>query len=401
MVRPARAGLSRSALRLLLCSALVSFGLEAVAQEALEDPGPEHPPEAEPVQAPDAVPEGDEEKPSFRWTRVRLNGRFVGWWRSVRQNDLSESELDVDNARLTLHWRPARWLRGQLEYDFAMNRQLKDAFLLVRTDLLSFRGGQFKPPFSVVAMDSRWDLPVSERGQLDSILRDSMGIIGRRPGFQVGYQPRGGDAQAFLGVFRASSVRGDRIGADSFNNHADDWAPKLTGRVQHERRRLRLGLSGDYRPAEPLPGDGYQHFWTLGADAAWRQRQKQGGWRLWGEGFVGSSWQDSHPFDGVSATFVAGQAIAAWRYGGRDRHAFYVEPYAQLSVLDPDTNVRNDLLWEAGGGVNVGRWDQVRVTVEVRRRDVGANAPPSLGLVFIDAPPFSRTQLVLQLGGVF
>ena len=51
--------------------------------------------------------------------------------------------------------------------------------------------------------------------------------------------------------------------------------------------------------------------------------------------------------------------------------------------------------------MNVGRWDQVRVTVEVQRRSAGANAPPSLGLVFVDEPPFSRTSLVLQLGGVF
>ncbi len=351
--------------------------------------------------ADEAVPTAEEEEPAFQWTRVRVNGRFVGWWRSVSQDGASTSDYDVGNARLTLRWRPARWLRAQVEYDVAMNNKLKDAFVTLRTDLLSFRGGQFKPPFSVVAMDSRWDLPVSDRGQLDFVLRDSMGIVGRRPGFQVGYQPRGGDTRAFLGVFRASSVRGDRIGDGSFNDLADNWAPKLTGRVQRERKRLRLGLSGDLRPAEPRPGEGYQHFWTLGADAAWRQRRKDGGWRLWGEGYVGSSWQDSNPFDGVNATFIGGQVIGAWRYGGRERRAFYVEPYTLLSLLDPDARIRDDLLWEAAGGVNVGLWDQVRFTIEVQRRRAGANTPPSLGFVFDDEPPFSRTGLVLQIGGVF
>jgi hypothetical protein len=389
---------AQAVLTLLLGGSALVLARSSEAQEPAEPPAAE----AEEVQDPDETAStGDEEEPSFRWTRVRLNGRFVGWWRSVSQDGVSKSDADVDNARLTLHWRPARWLRGQVEYDVAMDRKLKDAFLTMRTDLVSFRGGQFKPPFSVVAMDSRWDLPVAERGQLDFVLRDSLGVIGRRPGFQVGYQPRGGDTRAFLGVFRASSVRGDRIGDGAFNDLADDWVPKLTGRVQHERRRLRLGLSGDYRPAEPLPGEGYQRFWTVGADVAWRQRQKQGGWRLWGEGFVGSSWQDSNPFDGVNATFVAGQVIGAWRYGGRKDHAFYLEPYTLLSVLDPDTNVREDLLWEAAGGVNVGRWDQVRITVEVQRRSAGANTPPSLGFVFDSEPPFSRTGLVLQIGGVF
>jgi hypothetical protein len=98
---------------------------------------------------------------------------------------------------------------------------------------------------------------------------------------------------------------------------------------------------------------------------------------------------------------VAAQVIGAWRWGGRKRKAFYVEPYTLVSLLDPDTNIRDDLMWEAWGGVNVGRWDQLRVTVEVQHRSVAVNAPPSLGLVFTDTPPFSRTKLVLQLGGAF
>ena len=381
---------------------LGGLALAVAPSTAAQEPAGSPPAGTNAVQDSDVVaPAGDEGESSFQWTRARLNGRFVGWWRSVSQDGVDSSDYEVDNARLTLHWRPARWLRAQVEYDVAMNSKLKDAFVTLRTDLLSLRGGQFKPPFSVVAMDSRWDLPISDRGQLDLVLRDSLGIIGRRPGLQVGYQPRGGDTRAFLGVFRASSGRGDRIGDGSFNDLDDDWALKLTGRVQHERKRLRLGLSGDYRPAEPLPGEGDQHFWTLGADAAWRQGQKQGGWRLWSEGFLGSSWQDSNPFDGVNATFVGGQVIGAWRYGGRKDHAFYVEPYTLLSVFDPDTKVRDDVLWEAAGGVNVGRWDQVRVTIEVQRRGAGVNTPLSLGFVFDDEPPFSRTGLVLQIGAVF
>jgi hypothetical protein len=367
-----------------------------LSQEADEAPAPAAEEDEEPAPA-----GGGEQKPSFRWARVELYGRFIGFWQSVHQGDASESDFDVESARLGLDWRPARWLRGQLEYDAATNNKLKDAYLAARTDRFSFRGGQFKPPFSVVDMESQWDLPVADRGQLDDVLRDSFGIVGRRPGFQGGYQPRGGDTRAFLGVFRASSVRGDRIGSGAFHNLAKDWALKYTGRVQHRRRRLELGLSADYRPAEPLPGEGYQHFWTLGLDATWRQRRSEGGWRLWGEGFYGSSWQDSDPFDGVDAIFVAGRAIAAWRHGGRRRRAFYIEPYTLLSVLDPDTSVRDDLLWEIAGGVNVGRWDQGRLTVAVQRREAQANAPPSLGLVFFDAPPYSRTRLVLQIGGVF
>jgi hypothetical protein len=138
----------------------------------------------------DQTAEEDTEKPAFRWTRFRLHGRAIGRWISVSQGDTSESDVDLDDARLTLNWRPGRWLRGQLEYDAAANRKLKDAYLQGRTEALSLRVGQFKPPLSVVAMDSRWDLPVSRRGQLDEVLA-IMGIIGRRPGLQLGYQPAG------------------------------------------------------------------------------------------------------------------------------------------------------------------------------------------------------------------
>jgi hypothetical protein len=382
---------------LVVCALVAVLGAGGTERELAQEPSPTPPP-AEGEGESEAPPE---EEPSFQWTRVRLNGRAIGLWRSVRQDELSESEFDLENARLTLNWRPARWLRGQIEYDPAMNRKLKDAFVRLRGDLFSLRGGQFKPPLSVVAMDSRWDLPISDRGQLDDILRDSMGIVGRRPGLQLGYQPRGGDLDVFAGVFRASSVRGDRIGDGSFNDLADDWAAKVTARVQYQKRRLRLGVNADWRPAEPVPGEGYSRFWTLGADVAWRQRRRDAGWRVWGEGFVGSSWQDSNPFDGIDTTFVAGQAIGAWRHGGKKRKAFYLEPYALFSVMDPDTRVRDDLLWEAAGGVNVGRWDQLRFTAEVQRRSVAPNAPPSLGLVFADTPPFARTVLVLQVGGAF
>ena len=88
---------------------------------------------------------------------------------------------------------------------------------------------------------------------------------------------------------------------------------------------------------------------------------------------------------------VDGSRISQVKLGARD-----APPYGMNL-----TRVRDDLLWEAVGGVNVGRWDQLRFTAEVQRRSVAPNAPPSLGLVFTDTPPFSRTVLVLQVGGTF
>jgi len=343
-----------------------------------------------------------EEEAGFRWRRFELRGRAIVRAQSIQEESRSQSDVSAEDARLTLRWRPARWLRGELEYDAAGNRGLRDAFVRVRHGAFALRGGQFKPPMSAIEMDSRWDLPVSERGLLSDILEDAMGIVGRRPGLQASFSPRGSDLTARLGLFRASSVRGDRIGDEAFDNLAKDWALKATGRVSWQRRRLEVGLSGDWRPAEPRPGEGYERFWTASLDASWSQRPRRGGLRFWVEGLVGSSWQDANAFDGEPATFVAGRALGAWRHGGRRRREFYVEPYTAISLFDPDASVRDDLLWEIAGGLNVGSWDRLRLTLEMQHRGVGANAPLSLGLFGAGAaPPLSRTKLVAQIGGAF
>jgi len=378
--------------------ALVAPPASRAEDEAAPDAGTA-PVEDATTESPDAPPEDEGD---FRWRRFELGGRAIVRAQSVREGGRSESDVSAEDARLTLRWRPTRWLRGELEYDAAGNRGLRDAFLRVRHGTLALRAGQFKPPIAVIEMDSRWDLPVSERGLLHDILDDALGIVGRRPGLQASFSPGGSDLTARLGVFRASSVRGDRIGDEAFNNLAKDWALKATGRLSWQRRRLEVGLSGDWRPAEPRPGEGYERFWTASLDASWSQRPRKGGLRFWVEGFVGSSWQDANAFDGETATFVAGRAFGGWRHGGRKRREFYVEPYAAISLFDPDASVRDDLLWEIAGGVNVGTWNTLRLTLEVQHREAGVNAPLSLGLFVAGAaPPLSRTKLVAQVGGAF
>ena len=393
---------------LLAAGATFALAGRAVPQEAEGSPEPAtRVPDADEATGGDetaqAATRPEEDDPGFRWLRVRLRGRLIVRGQTTRVEGASGSDVSAENARLTLLWRPARWLRGELEYDVAENRKLRDAFLQAGTGRFSLRGGHFKPPISVIEMDSRWDVPVSERGLLSEVLRETLGITGRRPGLQGGVEVRGKDLAAFAGVFRASSVRGDRIGDEAFDNLATDWALKATGRVVHDRRRLQLGVSGDWRPAEPVPGEGYRRFWTASADAAWSQRPRDGGARLWAEGFLGSTWQDSDAFDGEDTSFLAGRLVGAWRHGGRKRSAFYVEPYAMLSAFDPDTSVRDDLMWELAGGVNVGSWRRLRLTLEAQHRGVGRNAPASLGLFSFaaPAPPFARTRLVVQLGGAF
>jgi hypothetical protein len=338
---------------------------------------------------------------AFRWTRVELHGRVLVRGFTEDEDGASASDVDAENLRVELRWRPARWLRATVEYDQAEDAHLKDAYLALESGRLEVRVGQFKPPVSPIQMESRWDLPAADRGLVSQVLVGSFGIAGRRPGVQLAWDQKGGPWRAAAGVFRASNVRGDRLGDEAFDNLAKDWdAVKATGRLAWRQRRLEVGAAFDLRPAEPVPGEGYSHYWTAGADVTWSARRH--GPRVWAEGYLGSSWQDADPFDGDPATFLAGRVLAGWRFGSGKARDLAAEPYAAASVFDPDASVRDDILWELAGGVRLGGFRHLRLVIEAQHRGVGRNAPLSLGVLpFGGRPPSSRTRLVAQVGAAF
>lgn len=345
---------------------------------------------------------GQEPQDGFRWRRVELHGRLLARVVSTREAGGSASDLDAENARLELRWRPARWLRAVVEYDQAESAHLKDAFVAVRPARgFELRAGQFKPPIGPVEMESRWALPASERGLLSEVLIDSFGIAGRRPGVQGSWDPKGGGLSAAAGLFRASCARGDRIGDESFDNPAPDWsALKSTARLAWQRKRLAVGAGFDLRSAEPVPGEGYRRFWTASADLTLSAR-RGGGPRAWAEAYAGSSWQDANAFDGKDTRFLAGRLLGGWRLGSSGKRRLFVEPFGALSLVDPDASVRDDVLWEAAGGLHAGGFGHGRLVLEVQHRSVERNAPASLGVWPGAAAPRARTRLVAQLGGAF
>ncbi len=342
---------------------------------------------------------------AFEWTRLELRGRALGGVFRETTDGVSRTDVDAENLRLELRWRPARWLRGVLEADAADDPRLKDAFLAVRAGRYEVRAGQFKPPISPVQMASRWDLPSVDRGLLDDVLVEAFGVAGRRAGVQLRWNQRKGPLSATAGVFRASNLRGDRIGDESFDNPAKDWeALKATGRLAYSKKRLELGAAFDVRPVEPVPGEGRRRLWTGAVDATWSR--KDGGPRAWAEAYVGRSWQDADAFDGRDATFLAGRAIAGWRFGGREAPSGGLrgsaEPFLSGSLFDPDASVRADLLWELGGGIHLGALGHLRLTLEARRRAGSRNTPLSLGLFAAGTRPDAPgTRLAAQLGAAF
>jgi hypothetical protein len=355
--------------------------------------------------------ERPKQKPfALRWNDFELHARVMGRAFSDRTDGGNETDYEAQDIRLALRWQPRPWVRGVLEGDFstAVNRwfdihktHLKDAFLEFRPGRFRIRAGQFKSPISPLEMESPWDVPASDRGLLSDVLRFSYGIAGRKPGLELRWSQKGPLAAA-VAVQRATSTRGERIGDESFDNVAKDWgALTTTGRLAWAGKRLEIGAAFDLRPAEPVPGEGYQRFWTAGADLSWRVRSRAGA-RVWAEGYVGSSWQDVDAFDGRATRFLAGRVLGAWSFYLQEQRSFYVEPFVMGALLDPDTSVRDDLVWEASGGLHLGAFGHLRLVLEAQRRSYSPNTPPSLGLTPLGGPPAaSRTRLVAQIGAAF
>lgn len=381
------------------------FVREPIAEEPrVQAPAPLAP------QPPQLLPP-EREPFAVRWHGVELHARFLGRASSDRTEDETETGLAAQNIRFELRYRPRPWVRGVLEWDhermierdFHLREvRLKDAFLELRPGRFRIRAGQFKSPISPIERESRWELPVSERGLLSDVLDFAFGITGRRPGLELRWNQKGGPLTATAAVQRATSTRGERIGDESFDNVARDWgALTPMARLAWDSRDLEVGAIFSLRPAEPLADEGYQRFWTAGADLSWRAQSRSGP-RFWVEGYLGSSWQDWEAFDGGSTRFLAGRLLGAWSFYLREGSSLYLEPFAMMALLEPDTTVRDDLVWEAAGGFHLGAFGHLRLVLEAQRRGVSRNLPPSLGLAPLGGPPASsRTRLVAQIGAAF
>jgi len=132
--------------------------------------------------------------------------------------------------------------------------------------------------------------------------------------------------------------------------------------------------------------------------------------RLWVDAFTGSSWFDAantmNPVLAESTAsdtnqFATARALAAFRLGGLEPGAGYVEAFATAGALDPDLSVRSDLFFEAMAGLNVGHWRETRLTAQIEHGQSGRNFPSQYFRPFgVDV--LSRFwALVFQAGAAF
>jgi hypothetical protein len=320
-----------------------------------------------------------------------------------RVRPVTSFDLSIPSARLGAHFRtPKRYVTGEIDLELTDKPKLEDAWLRAKSDYFALQLGQFKVPFSAIEMESRWVLPTASRGLVHDLLLRDLEVAGRRPGAAVSgrWRPKKRGLSATLGTFQGSVLveqEGTRRQEELFSRQSLR-TQSLVARAEYAFEDLTLGAGAERRVGTPgiLRSERYN---TAGVDATLDTSFRGRGVRFWLEGIVGESWfeHSRKPTDARDPLFASARLIGAVRFGGARKNAPYLEPYAMVGVLDPDTEVALDLATEEVVGVNVGLWKLTRLGLEGSLEHFERNFPRAYGL---GANP-NRRRVLLQAGAQF
>lgn len=324
-----------------------------------------------------------------RFGRLEIGGRVFTQAQYVRREagatHQESFDLSVSRAQIDVDWEsPNKWLSAQIEFQVHKPR-LRDAYIEVKGGGFFARMGQFKPPVSIIQMESSTKtLPVARRGFISDLLSDYLDVAGRRPGFMVGWRGKGGIKPTVrLGAFQGSQLHngntdpGDRD--VDLIELKDLKSQGFAGRFDVDLGSVELGAYYQHRigsPGKPTFRD-TKHYPTGGLDLVFDHAFEFGGVRAWGDAMVGKSWyefQGKAP-DDKDATFLSGRLIGAFRLGGTQTDALYVEPFGMIGMLDPDTEVDRDWAMEYVLGVSAGLWRRARITLQGEMNQGDTNFP--------------------------
>jgi len=315
------------------------------------------------------------------------------------------SVLGLDSARLGARYRDRkRGLQIEVEAELGGGRgELRDGYIRFEaTDSVRVKAGRFKRPISAVALSSKWDLPVLERGIVSDLELitpnseepDRLPMGGRATGIAVELRELDlpFDPRFTVGVFR-SDVHEQLAEASLPMNRvplslSDGFHEDVFARVELEPLAgLEVGASVagiGYLSTAATP-DTFRFGIVGGVDAIYEREPV----RLWVEGYVGKSTLHFGTSLHARGLFVAARAIAAVHLRSPLSWLRHVEPYAAVQYLDASTEFNNDRARQLGGGVNAALSKSYRVGLAVDYVDGDVNL---IG---------QGTRLMAQLGAVF
>lgn len=303
---------------------------------------------------------------------VTLFGRMQFQWNSTSVDaeqaggPVPSSTFETRRVRIGADIRIGEWIRGAIEPEYALgNFQLRQAWMSLEADpALVLRAGQFKKPFSGIALTSSTAHPMIERGVRIRGLADALALANEgelssvRDDLLIGEQHALLDTQGYVGYDLGAALQGRRgrvaWAAGVFNGNGPDArdendAKSLAARITYDLdvgAPLTLGAAWSRRelnwpePTDPgtRTGDAFEADATLGG---FRQ-----GWWLLAELSSGTNLATGERFLGAQGVLARFFSTGARRIEG-------IEPMGRVSFGDPDDSVGGDAGVLLTPGVNL------------------------------------------------
>jgi hypothetical protein len=324
-----------------------------------------------------------------------VHGRVFARATAASEDDAAwQSELGIASARIAVDYQWREKIRAQVEYE-AARESLRDAFVQVELGHgLRLRAGRFKLPMSSIENTSAWTLPTIERGMVADILADGVAATGRRSAMSLRWRGEGA-WQPTLEVAVSQLIR-----------LADGDRPGLVGDAGNLTVAARASVSPCEMYTIAIAGSNREIDYTSAVDRFWTGSFEVEvdlaaigyGLRLWGDAMVGQSHLGVRQYADPSATFATAQVIAAYRVGGADRNASYVEPYLGGGWFNPTLDHKRDDVTEVVAGVAGGLWKRWRLHGQVAYQNAKSARPMSL---LGDRDVNDRITVTTQLGMAF
>jgi hypothetical protein len=310
------------------------------------------------------------------------------------------ADVGLGSTRLRFDWQStAPWLSGRFSVDFNTSRiATKDAFLEATGDCALARAGQFKLPTTPFDTASVWSLPLGRHDEFSNTLSEVLFWDRRRPGFLFEAQPLALPVRFVAGIFQGiASTEAD--GTTPFVDESLVSHLLQVARVEVDPGPIEFGVWGAHRKYASFVTDEPKSYFVGGVDGVGELKFATTALRFWIDGVLGNSWLtvEDKPSNEGRANYALGRALLAFRFGGLQRDAFYVEPFGLFALLDPDLEVNADANLNAVLGVNAGLWKTVRGSLQGELVRAADNTPQA----YVASGSRDRAQLLLQVGAAF